>query len=918
MKKKSTRIIAGGLTFILLLSIAFVAFSATTSALEQKNITVTLYSGTDKARDNYRALDNAFKQANSSTMLNIKIAAKGNYYVYSGGGGALILHSNTMLDLNSSTIMRYGEMYNIFQNSDFNGNRDGTGYNQTYNFGIKNGTLDGSGGSDEEVNMVNFGHARNITIKDVKFKNCRNAHAIELAGCKDSLISGCTFDGFIGDGDGCNEAIQLDICNNNVAGSWNGIYKSDSSVCSGITVDKCTFRDYPSGVGNHHTVYGKHNTNITISNCKFLNSKTYAEIQPAIWCYGFDNSHVLNNEISGKYSEGILVSGGNVNVSGNTVTGVNYMPLYITVSNSYMIGKYRVTGEETATKCSVTDNTFSTTAAEPAVGIYHDSKITEFSGNTLSSTKDCGLYVTSSSVGTVTGNTIRNCGDSGIAVSSTGSVDTIYNNYISNCYEYGIRIYNRNITVAVGTNTFSGNGQNTLINANITQPVIVERTDLNTPVITSVSSVYGGVQVSWNRVSGASMYRVFYKNSKGGWSKLGDTTSTSMTDTVVTSGKTYTYTVRCITSDLSRYASSFDPAGKSVMYVAAPSATSVTCVSEGIKIEWGKSAGAAKYRVFRKNSSGWSKLGDTTSTSFTDTGVSSGATYTYTLRCLNAEGNYCSGYNGTGWKGTYVEIPVIYKATNTESGVKLYWNSVNGAAKYRAFYKNRNGGWTKLGDTTGTTLTDTVVSSGTEYVYTVRAINSSGSYAGDYEHNGYRHTFIQAPVFSVANAEDGVKISWSAVKGAAKYRIFYNTRNGWKKLTDTTATSVIDTDVRSGSAYTYTVRCLNADGTAYTSDYRAGKAVQFIMAPAFSVTNANNGVKISWNAVGGAAKYRVFYKNRNGGWSKLTDTASTSFIDTDVRSGVTYTYTVRCLNADASAYTSSFRDGKAIKYTPAG
>lgn len=51
----------------------------------------------------------------------------------------------------------------------------------------------------------------------------------------------------------------------------------------------------------------------------------------------------------------------------------------------------------------------------------------------------------------------------------------------------------------------------------------------------------------------------------------------------------------------------------------------------------------------------------------------------------------------------------------------------------------------------------------------------------------------------------GVKLTWSKVKGAEKYRVYYKGSKGWTRMVDTTSTSYIDKDVSSGKNYTYTV-----------------------------------------------------------------------------------------------------------------
>ena len=93
--------------------------------------------------------------------------------------------------------------------------------------------------------------------------------------------------------------------------------------------------------------------------------------------------------------------------------------------------------------------------------------------------------------------------------------------------------------------------------------------NLATPKITKAESVDGGVKISWNKSNGTEQYRVYYKGSKG-WTRMVDTTSTSYIDKDVSSGKNYTYTVRCINSSATKFTSGYDSKGKSVKYISAP------------------------------------------------------------------------------------------------------------------------------------------------------------------------------------------------------------------------------------------------------------------------------------------------------------------------------------------------------------
>ena len=252
------------------------------------------------------------------------------------------------------------------------------------------------------------------------------------------------------------------------------------------------------------------------------------------------------------------------------------------------------------------------------------------------------------------------------------------------------------------------------------------KTSLATPKISKAESVYGGVKLTWSKVKGAEKYRVYYKGSKG-WTRMVDTTSTSYIDKDVSSGKNYTYTVRCINSSATKFTSGYNGKGKSIKYVAAPEISKVESVNGGVKISWNKPNGAEKYRIYYKGSKGWTRLADTTSTSYTDSKVSSGKTYTYTVRCISADAKrFTSGYNGKGKSIKYVAAPKISKTEATYNSVKISWGKVNGAEKYRVYYKSRKG-WTRMVDTTSTSYIDKDVSSGKTYTYTVRCINSSAN-----------------------------------------------------------------------------------------------------------------------------------------------------------------------------------------------
>ena len=181
--------------------------------------------------------------------------------------------------------------------------------------------------------------------------------------------------------------------------------------------------------------------------------------------------------------------------------------------------------------------------------------------------------------------------------------------------------------------------------------------NLATPKISKTENVNGGVKLTWSKVKGAEKYRVYYKGSKG-WTRMVDTTSTSYIDKDVSSGKNYTYTVRCINSSATKFTSGYDSKGTKATFIAAPKITKAESVDGGVKISWSKSSGAEQYRVYYKGSKGWTRMVDTTSTSYIDKDVSSGKNYTYTVRCINSSATkFTSGYDSKGKSVKYISAP---------------------------------------------------------------------------------------------------------------------------------------------------------------------------------------------------------------------------------------------------------------------
>ncbi|MCD8232325.1 MAG: fibronectin type III domain-containing protein [Clostridiales bacterium] len=209
------------------------------------------------------------------------------------------------------------------------------------------------------------------------------------------------------------------------------------------------------------------------------------------------------------------------------------------------------------------------------------------------------------------------------------------------------------------------------------------------PELSGISNITKGVKVSWESVTGAEKYRVYRKTSSGSWKKLGDTKSTSYTDTTAKSGTTYYYTVRCINAEGTSNTSSYDSTGLSIKYLKAGKISSLINTSKGITVKWSKVSGAKGYYLYRKTSGGsFKKIATITSgstVSYSDTSVKSknGKTYIYAVRPYSGstKGSYTSK---TTVRLTAPSISSLKNSSSKKMAVK--WSKNSKATGYQIQY----------------------------------------------------------------------------------------------------------------------------------------------------------------------------------------------------------------------------------------
>ncbi len=236
-----------------------------------------------------------------------------------------------------------------------------------------------------------------------------------------------------------------------------------------------------------------------------------------------------------------------------------------------------------------------------------------------------------------------------------------------------------------------------------------------------------------------------------------------------------------------------------------------------VKLSWAAVDGAVSYDVYRSLTKYglYSKLGSTDSVSYTDTTAKTGYTYYYKVRAVAADGEK-SAYSAVVSRTCDCARPVVKASNNAATGkVTLSWSKVDGAKEYVVYRAtSKNGKYTKMYTTTGTTYTNTSAKAGYTYYYKVKAVSSKTAYADSaFSAIVCRTCDCARPTVKVTlNANGDPKLTWGSVSGAGSYVVYRSTsKNGtYAKLATVKGTSLTNTSAKAGTTYYYKVKALSA------------------------------------------------------------------------------------------------------------
>ena len=452
-----------------------------------------------------------------------------------------------------------------------------------------------------------------------------------------------------------------------------------------------------------------------------------------------------------------------------------------------------------------------------------------------------------------------------------------------------------------------------------------------------VAQTYNGnIALTWNASPGVSSYNIYRGASAGGEGAAPIAANVtggaypfpnpSYIDSGLTSGTTYYYFITANNGNGESGKSGEVSATDGVALLAAPSMTVALNGSNQAVVSWSAVTGATSYNVYRNAAGqGFTRRVNVTTLTYTDTGVSSGLTYTYYVCAVDTDGQG----NGSNQATVTPGQPAPPAPTGLTAGeyyynnsqVALTWNPVPGASSYNVYEGTAHGAEGATPVLTGVTNPNNVVvgnlTTGTTYYFVVSALNAAGESGKSNEATATPNApILAAPRLTAAIASSTeIDLSWSAVVGAASYNVYRSIgATGTYTLAQSgnTGTTFHDTGLTAGLIYAYYVVPVDADGSGSGSNAvsvalgsAAPPAPTGIFAFPYNTSNLTN--VIVWNAVPGASSYNVYRGTTAGGEGSVPIVTGTNngytgpndryYYDANTVAGTTYYYKVTAVNS---------------------
>jgi fibronectin type 3 domain-containing protein len=244
------------------------------------------------------------------------------------------------------------------------------------------------------------------------------------------------------------------------------------------------------------------------------------------------------------------------------------------------------------------------------------------------------------------------------------------------------------------------------------------------------------ITLTWNTSNGAISYNLKRATTAGGpYMTIGSPTISSFTNTGLTNGNSYFYVVSALNA-AGESANSGEVTATPMASVTPPAAPAGLMAAPGnaqVRLNWMASAGATSYHVKRGTTTvgPYTQVAAPITTTFTDTGLTNGATYYYVVSALNTAGESANSTQVSATPlGTAPDVIITIDPTKTKPispyiyGINFY-NGVSGAPPLLTFDRDGGNRWTAYNWETNAS------NAGSDYIYDNDNYLSSSNVPGE-------------------------------------------------------------------------------------------------------------------------------------------------------------------------------------------
>ena len=441
------------------------------------------------------------------------------------------------------------------------------------------------------------------------------------------------------------------------------------------------------------------------------------------------------------------------------------------------------------------------------------------------------------------------------------------------------------------------------------------------PMVTTQSE--GVISITWSEVAGATHYKLYRATVSGGsFTQIeGSIAVTDYVDSGLDENVSYYYRLAACNDN--------GCSGRSSVVSATtapepPSALTASAQSDSaISIAWSAVADATHYKLYRATTSEGSFTqieGSIAVTVYVDSGLAANTSYEYQLESCN--GNGCSGRSSVVSATTAPAPPsALTAATQSDSAISITWSAVADATHYKLYRATTSeGSFTQIeGSIAVTVYVDSGLAANTSYEYQLESCNGNGCSS--------RSSFVSAttapvpPLMAMATAQSdsAISISWSAVAGAAYYKLYRATVGGsFDQIGGNIAAIVtVDSGLDANTSYEYQLESCNDNGCSSRSSFVSATTAPVPPLMAMATAQSDSAISISWSAVAGAAYYKLYRATVGGSFDQIGgNIVATVTVDSGLDANTSYEYQLESCNDNGCSGRSSFVSATTAPATP--